>query len=415
MAMLERRWGRAGVAAAFATVLVIGGTAGSPATARHGDKGHDGAFTQRNLVSDIPGLADLTDPAVHNPWGIAFGPVGANATPLWVNNNFNPNSSCQDQDCIPTPEDLLTKITLYRGANGIDPISKVPLEVAASSPTGMVFNTTSDFVIDQGDGPVPARFLFNETFINADGDAPEGRITGWAPPPPGPLHFTTTSTEARKDPGGPLGLALVPGGSHRGNRLLVADGAEGTIDVYDARFQKVDATGLFVDPKAVADGLAPYNVMFLKDRVYVAYFGANGGGAVSVFKADGRFKKRLIENGPDGTLQSPWGMAIAPKNWGKFGGRLLVGNVGDDGGPGDGTINAFDRRSGKFKGTLKDASGEPLVNFGLWGIAFGNGVIGTPNSLIFAAGIGDEVQEHVYEHGLVGLIEPTGKKDADDD
>ncbi len=78
-------------------------------------------------------------------------------------------------------------------------------------------------------------------------------------------------------------------------------------------------------------------------------------------------------------------MAIAPKHWGKFGGRLLVGNVDN------GKINAFGARSGKFKGTLKDASGEPLVNTGLWGIAFGNGVIGTPNSLIFAAGIGDEV------------------------
>ena len=76
-----------------------------------------------------------------------------------------------------------------------------------------------------------------------------------------------------------------------------------------------------------------------------------------------------------------------------------------------------DRRSGKFKGTLKDASGEPLVNPGLWGIAFGNGVIGTPNSLIFAAGIGDEVNDiaHIYEHGLIGLIEPAGKEDADDD
>ena len=56
------------------------------------------------------------------------------------------------------------------------------------------------------------------------------------------------------------------------------------------------------------------------------------------------------------------------------------------------------------------------MNTGLWGIAFGNGVIGTPNSLIFAAGIGNEVDEaHIYEHGLIGLIEPTGKKDADDD
>jgi uncharacterized protein (TIGR03118 family) len=410
MAMLSKRWGRAGVAAAFATILVIGGTAGSPASARHGG---DGGFTQRDLVSDIPGRAELLDPVVKNPWGIAFGPVG-NATPLWVNNNFNPASICPDTDpdCIPAPEDLQTQITLYSGATAPDvPVTKVGLEVTASAPTGMVFNPTSDFVIDQGDGPVPARFLFNETFIDAAGVAPEGRITGWAPPPPGPLHFTTTSTDARKDPALPFGLALVPGKGDRGNRLLVADGLNGTIDVYDAQFHQITAPGLFVDPKIAEDGFAPYNVMFLKKRVYVAYADPQGGpgGAVSVFKANGKFKKRLATNGEVGTLQAPWGMAIAPKHWGKFGGRLLVGNVND------GTINVFNRRNGHFKGTLKDAAGEPLVNPGLWGIAFGNGVIGTPNSLIFAAGIGDEVNEHVYEHGLVGLIEPAAKENADDD
>jgi uncharacterized protein (TIGR03118 family) len=153
--------------------------------------------------------------------------------------------------------------------------------------------------------------------------------------------------------------------------------------------------------------------MFLKKRVYVAYADANGGpgGAVCVFKANGKFKKRLTTNHEVGTLQGPWGMAIAPKHWGKFGGRLLVGNVGD------GTINVFNRRNGHFKGTLKDASGAPLVNAGLWGIAFGNGVIGTPNSLIFAAGIGNTPGdlENEYLHGLIGLIEPAAKEDADDD
>ena len=101
--------------------------------------------------------------------------------------------------------------------------------------------------------------------------------------------------------------------------------------------------------------------------------------------------RKVQEDGwsPNGeaTLQGPWGMAIAPKHWGKFGGRLLVGNVDD------GNDQRVQPRSGKFKGTLKDASGAPLVNPGLWGIAFGNGVIGTPNTLIFAAGIGDEVDE----------------------
>jgi uncharacterized protein (TIGR03118 family) len=393
MAMLEKRWGRAGVAAAFATVLVISGTAGSPATARHGDKGHDGAFTQRNLVSDIPGLAEMQDDNVKNPWGIAFGPVGT-PTPLWVNNNF--------------ATDPTQAIQLYAGATSpTTPIQKLGLHVTGSSPFGMVFNPTTDFKITQAGVLTPARFIFTEAF-EGPGGAPEGRITGWSNVPA--PAATTTSTDARKFASLPLGLALVPGKGDRGNRLLVADSLNGTIDVYDASFQKVDDPSLFVDPKIGDTELLPYNVAFLKDRVYVSYADPEGnpGGAISLFKANGKFQKRLVTTD---RLSGAWGMAIAPKHWGKFGGRLLVGNVDT------GLIRAFGSRSGKFKGTLKDASGEPLVNTGLWGIAFGNGVIGTPNSLIFAAGIGEKVDDfaHTYEHGLVGLIEPTGKKDADDD
>ncbi len=171
------------------------------------------------------------------------------------------------------------------------------------------------------------------------------------------------------------------------DRLLVADGLNGTVDVYDANFQKVDDPGLFVDPKIAGTGLLPYNVAFLKDRVYVAYARRPDSGAARAARSAcsspvGKFKKRLVTDGAAASL--PWGMAIAPKHWGKFGGRLLVGNVLD------GKINAFGKRSGHFKGTLKDASGAPLVNAGLWGIAFGNGVIGTPDTLVFSAGIGDD-------------------------
>jgi uncharacterized protein (TIGR03118 family) len=389
MAMLTGRGGRAGVAALFATVLVIGGTAGSPATARHGDRSDDGAFAQRDLVSDIPGRAELLDPVVKNPWGIAFGPV-ATPTPLWVNNQFSP--------------DPTKAVTLYSGARTpSDPVVKVGLEVGASSPFGLVFNPTTDFKITQAGVLTPARFIFTELF-DGPGGAPEGRITGWSNVPA--PAATTTSTDARKVPSLPFGLALVPGKGDRGNRLLVADSLNGTIDVYDGSFQQVDDPGLFVDPTIGDTGLLPYNVAFLKDRVYVSYADPEGnpGGAISLFKANGTFKKRLVTSD---RLSGAWGMAIAPKHWGRFGGRLLVGNVDT------GLIRVFGSRSGKFKGTLKDASGEPLVNPGLWGIAFGNGVIGTPKSLIFAAGIGDEVDEHVYEHGLVGLIEPAGEEDDD--
>jgi uncharacterized protein (TIGR03118 family) len=365
----------------------------------------DDAFQQVNLVSDLGGgFAQLQDPAVINPWGIAMGPD----TPLWVNNNSNRTLATCDETCVIKPADLLTKITLYSGANATnDHVVKVPLEVTASVPTGMVFNPTSSFVINQGGVKTPARFLFNETFLSDVGES-KSTITGWSNVPP-PPPTTTTMTAATKDPGSHNGLALVPGDSHHGPRLLAADSTNGgAIDVYDATFNKVIAPGMFVDPTIRDDGFVPYNVTFLKDRVYVTYAADDGGngGALSVFSSNGKFRKRLHTNGPDvGPLNAPWGMTIAPDDWGDFGGAILVGNVND------GMINAFNRRNGHFRGTVNDATGTALANPGLWSLAFGNGTIGTPRTLLFSAGIatpGGDGQDG-YSHGLVGLIKPVGE------
>jgi uncharacterized protein (TIGR03118 family) len=366
-----------------------------------------GAFRQVNLVSDLPKVAAIRDPAVKNPWGIAFG-LGKNATPLWVDNQFNPASNCGSPTCIPAPADLLTKITLYQGANGVDRISKVPLEVTASSPTGMVFNPTSDFVINQAGQDTPALFMFNETFVNAAGNNAEGRITGWSPnPSPAPPPTTTTSTDARQDPGFPAGLALVR--KHNGHpaRLLVVDGITAHIHVYNTHFADVTKPGKFVDKDRAVRGLIAYNVMFLGGKVYVTYFNGpgQGGGAIGVFTRQGRFLKTLVHGDP---LVGPWGMAISPKHWNGMGRSLIVGNVDD------GTLHAFGLHNGRLRGTLKGANGKPLVIPGLWGIAFGNGVIGTPRSLIFAAGVGSVpgvFGPDVYQHGLVGLIEPLNRHD----
>jgi uncharacterized protein (TIGR03118 family) len=386
-----------GLASCALALGVLAAQAGAPASAQGEHSHHHDAFTQVNLVSDIAGRAQLTDIELKNPWGIAFSPT----SPVWVSNNFNPASACPDP-CTPDPENLLTKVTLYSGANASTPtVTKAALEVTASSPTGIVFNPTTSFLIDQGAGPTPARFLFNETFVGSSGDLPEGRVTGWSNVPPGVTK--TTSTDARKDPALHFGLALVPGSSHRAPMLLAADGLNGVVDVFDSAFHAVSTPGLFVDPDAAADGVVPYNVAYLDGRVYVTYTNFGTANAVSVFKPGGRFVKRLIDV-TDGNLAAPWGLAIAPEHWGHFGGRLLVGNVDD------GMINAFDKRSGRFRGTLSDASGDPLVNPGLWGIAFGNGTIGTPRTLVFAAGVGEEVDgfgEEIYEHGLLGLIKPV--------
>ncbi len=132
------------------------------------------------------------------------------------------------------------------------------------------------------------------------------------------------------------GLALVPGekGKYRkhGPRLLAADSANGVIDVYDGKFRLLRTPHLFVDPHTAADHLPPYNVTYLKGRVYVAYaeFGKPAA-ALSVFTRDGHFIRRLVTGAP---LAGPWGMAIATRHWGDFGGALLVGNVED------GKINA---------------------------------------------------------------------------
>jgi uncharacterized protein (TIGR03118 family) len=208
-------------------------------------------------------------------------------------------------------------------------------------------------------------------------------------------------------------MALVPATALRGPRLLVANFKfpDGRIDVYNGTFQEVTKRGQFVDRRAEEAGLAPYNVAYLDGLVYVAYSNPFVADAVSVFTPEGTFLKRLVTDGPRGRLVGPWGMAIAPDHWGHFGGDLLVANVDD------GRIHAFDRDDGDFEGTLRDARGAPLVNLGIWGIAFGNGTIGTPRTLLFVAGMGDEVGsfEGFYEHGLLGLIKPVRDRHGDDD
>src|SRR3954447_9082588 len=155
----NRRRGKLVAATLASSCLVLGTLGAQVGTAAAHPRHHHGhnAFKQVNLVSDIKGRAQLLDKEVKNPWGIAFGPKSS-PTPLWVNNNFNPKSDC-GQNCVPKPEDLLTKITLYAGANGKVKFGKVPLEVTASSPTGMVFNGSPSFRINQhnGDGRVPAK------------------------------------------------------------------------------------------------------------------------------------------------------------------------------------------------------------------------------------------------------------------
>jgi uncharacterized protein (TIGR03118 family) len=314
-------------------------------------------YQQDNLASNIEGVAPVTDPALRNPWGISFSAT----SPWWVSDTATGLS------------------TLYSGdVNGV-PFMKSSLEVTIpsagtppGSPTGQVFNGTSDFMVAGG----PARFIFATL---------DGTISGW--------NSGSAASIAVTNPGAVYtGLAI--GSNDQGNFLYAANVGGGTIDIFDGSFNPVTLGGSFTDPD-LPDGYAPFNIQNLNGELYVTYENSNDpahGGAVDVFDTSGNFNRRIAAGDP---LNAPWGLALAPSTFGSFGGALLVGNFG----AGDGRTSAFDPNTGDFLGQLTGADGSPIAIDGLWGLIFGNGGSGgDPNVLYFAAGINGQ------QDGLFGRI-----------
>jgi uncharacterized protein (TIGR03118 family) len=176
--------------------------------------------------------------------------------------------------------------------------------------------------------------------------------------------------------------------------------------VFDSNFHATTVSGGFKDTTLPA-GYAPFDIRSLNGKLYVTYalqdsmhhddVAGAGHGFIDVFDMDGNMLQRLVTQGD---LNSPWGLALAPSEFGAFGGDLLVGNFGD------GMIHAYNATSGALLGTLSDTSGNPLTIQGLWGLDFGNGAHsqGT-NTLFFTAGIPGPGM--VEDHGLFGAIDPS--------
>jgi uncharacterized protein (TIGR03118 family) len=331
----------------------------------------ENAFVQHNLVSDLPGLADHTDPHLQNPWGIAESAQSA----FWIVNNKSGFADIYDGSGKPSP--LEVPVPAAGGAG-------------AASPTGQVFNPTNGFVLN---GAKPALFLFCTE---------DGTISGWY----GGIENNKAQIAVDRSGTGAVYKGLALGVMDSGPVLYAANFSAGTVDVFSGDFSMQSTPGAFADPD-LPPGFAPFNIYVASGKVYVAYamqdedkeddLPGEGNGYVDVFDLNGAFIKRLISGGK---LNSPWGMAIAPEQFGDFGNALLVGNFGD------GTINAFDASTGEFVGTLKNASGEPIVNLGLWALQFGNGAAGgDTHALYFTAGISGPDAEPVETHGLFGSIQ----------
>jgi uncharacterized protein (TIGR03118 family) len=146
-------------------------------------------------------------------------------------------------------------------------------------------------------------------------------------------------------------------------------------------------------------GFTALSVQNISGTLFVTYANPNNpfGGGVAEFTADGKFIKDLVVD-PAGTsgaghLDTPWGLALAPANWGKFGGDLLVGNN-----DGDGSINAY-TLGGVWQGQIMVNSGSRFSESELWGMSFGNGAgAGSPDVLYFVAGLDGAT------NGLLGSI-----------
>ncbi|MDB5932895.1 MAG: hypothetical protein JWQ01_239 [Massilia sp.] len=324
-------------------------------------------YLATSLVSDIATTATHADDNIVNPWGLAFHPTGY----AWVANNGTSTASLFDGNGV--AQNLV--VSIPPGGEG------------DANPTGIVYNPTQDFQVTQNSVTGASQFIFA-------GEA--GTIAGWSQA----VNATEAVTVYDIGANGPVYKGLAIGRAAGANYLYAADFQGNKIDVFDHNFVRVDLVGDFRDPGLPA-GYAPFGIQVVGDRVYVAYAqraatapdevrGA-GLGVVSVFSTSGAFIRQLTQGG---ALNAPWGMAVAPVNFGSLSNHLLVANFGD------GKINAYNTSNGRFEGTLSRADGTPVVIDGLWGIAFGNGSFSQPlNTLFFTAGPSNET------HGLFGRID----------
>lgn len=351
--------------------LAVGAPAG--ATVNPAPQSPASAYRQVNLVSDVPGKAQVTDRHLVNAWGASH----LGASPLWVSDNG------------------ADVTTLYSGATPGRPQTIVPLvvHIPGGAPTGQVSNPTTSFrVRDAAGHSAPARFLFvGET----------GHLSGWNPAVGGAGAATSTRAVDAVVTRGAVDKGIAMAQTAAGPRLYVADFSAGVVEVYNGRFQRVITRGHFMDHQ-LPRHYAPFNVMVSGGMVYVSYaqqdsarhdeVAGPGRGRVDVFTTDGVLLRRLSSHG---VLNAPWGLTIAPAGFGRFSGKLLVGNFGD------GRINAFEPRSLTFAGTLRTPSGKPVAIDGLWALLPGYGTEGTTHDVLFTAGPQNEA------HGLLGLLHAT--------
>jgi len=299
------------------------------------------AAAQYTAMALVKNTGTKPDKQLINPWGLVYGAGG----PFWLSDAGSGLS------------------TLYTG-KGAKQSLVVTIPSASGkglgSPTGIVYNGSSEFQIDSW----TSAFLFATL---------DGTISGWShfDPNNALIGVSNSANKAMY-----TGLAITSHAS--GNMIYAADFANNKVDVYNGTFGFVTS---FTDTSLPA-GFAPFGIQDIGGKVYVAFAAQNGkaGGYIDIFDENGTFVKTLIKGKP---LNQPWGFAVAPANFGPLSNTLLISNNTNTG-----TINGFNPTTGAFVGTITNAAKKPIHINQLWGIEFGGGTSsnGNTNQLFYTAG-----------------------------
>ena len=354
-------------------VAIPAALAVAPAASASG-RGHgpQNEFRQTNLVSDISGAAQLIDPNLKNAWGLALGPT----TPLWVADNGTSVS------------------TLY----SITPGGAAPAGAAHGHPAADGLEPDRPGVQPdqrlrgQDQGGQRARAVHLLLGGRPDHRVEPGRRSG--------VNGASTATVEYSSPIGAVFKGLTLASTRFGTFLYATDFHNGRVDVFDSRFHPVRLPGSFRD-RHLPRGYAPFGIRAINGLIYVTYakqdadrhddVAGRGHGFIDVFTASGFMVERLVSRGD---LDSPWGLTVAPRGFGPFGGKLLVGNFGD------GRIHAYGLFSGRPDGTLRGQHHQPVTIDGLWALQFGTATTGGTGTLLFSAGPNGEA------NGLLGALNP---------
>jgi uncharacterized protein (TIGR03118 family) len=330
-------------------------------------------YQRADLVSNQPGVAPNTDPHLVNAWGLVALPT----SPWWVSDNGTGFS------------------TLYTGTGqqiqlfvSIPPAPGSPAGTLGT-PTGIVGNISTnptDFTITENG--VSARSIF--IFATLD-----GTISGWNPTIGGAMgnsHATLAFPTPNRSNVGAVYTGLAIATNQQGQTFLYAadGGPNRRIDMFDGTFTPVKS---FDDP-AIPRGFTPYGIQTINGNIWVTFTALNKaqGGFVDVFDTEGNLVKHFAVNGP---LHSPWGIALAPADFGPMSNAILISNNISRG-----RINAFNPETGQFLGPLRDANGRVIEVDNIWALQFGHDTAnnGAHNQLFFTAG------PDSYANGLFGVI-----------